>query len=84
MGKSIFMIFQVFGIVAAWSEKALADGKITIVEAVELATKLAVLLGIPNSIDMSTVLPDDTADTSAEGVRETLDEVPKPVIKPGA
>ena len=43
-------IFQVFGIVSAWSVKALADGKITLVEAAELGLALGTLLGIPTNV----------------------------------
>jgi len=64
MGKSIFLIFSIFGIVSAWAEKALEDGKITIVEAIDLAVELAGLLGIRTEIDMDGLLP--RAENNAE------------------
>ena len=54
---NFWMIFQVFGIVSAWSVKALADGKITITEAAELGVQLAGLLGIPTDITVPTGNP---------------------------
>lgn len=54
MSFNIFKVFQVFGIVSAWSAKALEDGKISLSEAVELAVSLAGLLGIPTDINLAT------------------------------
>lgn len=84
MGKSIFIIFQVFGIVSAWAEKALADGKITILEAVELATMLATLLGISIDIDTSALFPDDTSKTDNEGWKRPPDSIPMSMRKPAS
>ena len=47
---NFWMIFQVFGIVSAWAAKALQDGKITLIEAAELAAQLGALLGIPTNV----------------------------------
>jgi len=49
---NFWMIFQVFGIVSAWATKALADGKITIIEAGELAEQIGALLGIPTDVSV--------------------------------
>jgi hypothetical protein len=54
MSFNIFKIFQIFGIVSAWSVKAFEDGKVTLIEAVELATQLCALLGIPADINLPT------------------------------
>jgi len=51
---NFWMIFQVFGIVSAWATKALEDGKITIIEAGELAEQIGSLLGIPTDINVPT------------------------------
>lgn len=48
------MIFQVFGLVSTWSVKALEDGKITLVEAAQLADQLGALLGIPTDLNIPT------------------------------
>jgi len=52
---NFWMIFRVFGIVSTWSEKALADGKITITEAAELGEQIGGLLGIPTDVSIPTV-----------------------------
>ena len=67
---NFWMIFQVFGIVSNWSVKALADGKITIIEAGELGEQLGKLLGIPTDINIPTgsapvVVADADADQDA-------------------
>ena len=51
---NFWMIFQVFGIVSTWSVKALEDGKITLVEAAQLADQLGALLGIPTDLNIPT------------------------------
>ena len=43
---------QLMGIIQSWSEKALADGKVTLTEATELATRCCEVLGIPLEIDV--------------------------------
>jgi len=52
MNFSIFKIFKIFGLVSAWADQALQDGKITLVEAVDLATMIAGVLGINTEIDV--------------------------------
>lgn len=57
-GFSIFKIFQIFGIVSNWAAKALADGKITLVEAVELATLIAEILNVKIEVEVPTSVMD--------------------------
>jgi len=52
MNFSIFKIFQIFGAVSTWSAQALADGKISITEAVSLAVIIAGILGIQTEIEV--------------------------------
>ncbi len=52
MNFSIFKIFQIFGIVSNWASQALADGKITLEEAVQLAMAIASILGVQIEIDV--------------------------------
>lgn len=56
MNFSIFKIFQIFGIVSNWASQALADGKITLDEAVDLAMKIAKILGVEIEIEVPTAL----------------------------
>jgi len=51
MNLSIFKIFQIFGAVSTWSAQALADGKISVTEAVSLAVIIAGILGIQTEIE---------------------------------
>lgn len=62
---SFWSIFRIFGVVSAWSEKALADGIITISEAAELAQDLGEILGIPTEVDLGFPAqpPGDPAET---------------------
>lgn len=48
-----FKGLQLMGIIQSWSEQALADGKVTIVEATELAARCCEVLGIPLELDMA-------------------------------
>ncbi|GAI44898.1 unnamed protein product [marine sediment metagenome] len=43
---------QLMGITQSWSEKALEDGKVTLKEATELATRFCEVLGIPLEIEI--------------------------------
>jgi len=43
----LFKALAIMGILAAWSDKALADGKVTAEEAFDLIVKLAGSLGLP-------------------------------------
>lgn len=52
MNISMFKIFQIFGIVSSWAAKALADGKITIDEAVALAVSIAGILGVAMEVEV--------------------------------
>lgn len=45
-----FRALRIMGIVTDWSAKALDDGKITLVEATDLAQRLADALGIPTEL----------------------------------
>lgn len=56
MDFSIFKIFQIFGIVSNWANQALADGKITLAEAVDLAMQIAKILGVEIEIEVPTAL----------------------------
>lgn len=60
MNFSIFKIFQIFGIVSTWATVALADGKITLEEAVDLAVKIAEILGVKIEIEVPAALEDMT------------------------
>ena len=53
-GINFWMIFIVFGVVSRWVEKALADGKITIMEAADLGQQIGELLGIPTNVTIPT------------------------------
>jgi len=72
MPISIFKIFMIFGIVSAWAEKALEDGKISIKEAADLAETLGAALGIPTTIRV----PEPQA-----LVEEVLEEEEKPALE---
>lgn len=47
-----FKGLQLMGVVQSWSEKALEDGKVTIAEATELATRLCEILGISLELEV--------------------------------
>lgn len=48
----LFKAFAIAGHVGTWSAKALADGKVTIGEAAELATGICAILGIKAQIEL--------------------------------
>ena len=85
-GFSILKIFTLFGIVSTWSEKALADGKITLTEAAELAEDLGPLLGVPVDVQIPGLLnPLDELleqDITESGETETGDEQPPDETQP--
>ncbi len=54
MNFSMFKIFQIFGIVSSWATAALADGKVTLNEAADLAIKIAGILGVAIELDIPT------------------------------
>ena len=45
-------MFSVLSILVEWSTKALADGKVTAEEALDLGIQLASVLGLPTEIDV--------------------------------
>jgi len=47
-----FKALRIMGIVTDWSSKALEDSKIDLKEAVELAQRIAEVLGIPTDIQL--------------------------------
>lgn len=59
MKISIWKIFTIFGIVSAWSQAALADGKITLDEALDLIAQLAAALDLPLEYDVNKILSID-------------------------
>ena len=52
MSFGLFKIFQIFGIVSSWATQALADGKVTLVEAVDLVTQLCAILGVTPELEI--------------------------------
>ena len=66
MSLSVFRIFQIFGIVSSWATKALADGKITLKEAVDLAAQVAEILGVPTEINVPTEMLETPSDEPVE------------------
>jgi len=53
--KHALRLLKIVGIIGAWSEKALEDGKITMAEGVRLLENLAGLLGIKLDLDFTLV-----------------------------
>ncbi|MBA7666356.1 hypothetical protein ES703_74435 [subsurface metagenome] len=49
----IFMIFTFIGVISRWAEKALADGKVTALEGLELVVALAGVLGVQTEFNVS-------------------------------
>ena len=73
MEISMLMIFTIFGVVSSWAKNALADGKVTLIEAVALVAELAGILGIKTELEIPTIpsiLPPETE----EEVQATGDE----------
>lgn len=85
MNFSIFKIFQIFGIVSNWATTALSDGKITLEEAVKLATLIAEILGVKIEIEIPENLLaagsdyEEPGKTRATTVIPPAEPVPKPV-----
>lgn len=52
MSFNIFKAFQIFGILSEWATRALADGKVTLTEAISLVTQLCAVLGIVPELDL--------------------------------
>lgn len=90
MPLSILKIFTIFGIVSAWAEKALEDGKITLPEAADLGERLGGILGIPTALEIPTAPLNPAAlveeankdgDTAAAETTVATSEVPPWVEK---
>ncbi|HEA68075.1 hypothetical protein LCGC14_0867590 [marine sediment metagenome] len=62
---------RIVGEVSKWSEKALADGKVTLAEAVDLAEKIGSALGVRLELDLPGV-----------AVLETETDLEKPEEEP--
>lgn len=56
MKVSIWKIMSIFSIVSNWSVQALADGKVTLSEALDLVHQLAAALGVPTEYDIKDYL----------------------------
>jgi len=60
----LFKAFQVMSTISNWSVKALADGKVTLKEATELAEDVCKILGVPLEVivseEISQELPEDS------------------------
>lgn len=72
-----FKVLAVISLVSSWMKKALKDGKITLVEALDLIGQLAPELGLPLDFDIADVLgkpPDEAATPLPEGVAAEDDE----------
>lgn len=83
MPISIFKIFIIFGIVSRWAEKALADGKITLMEVVDLAVNIAPILGVSAELDLDAFIPPDDLPISQDAEIEASGfEGPPPKIVP--
>jgi len=84
MNFSIFKIFQIFGIVSNWAATALADGKITLEEAVQLAMAIAEILGVQIEIDVpESVMSGASGKAIAPETPELKTWVPEePAVKP--
>lgn len=71
MNLSMFVMLQIIGVMSAWADKALKDGKITIIEALELIVAIARLLGVPVDDDITTLITGkDKQAASGEGIEE--------------
>ena len=55
--STFFTGLRIIGEVSKWSEKALADGKVTIVEAIDLAERIGSVLGIKLELTIPGVAP---------------------------
>ena len=49
----LFKGLQIMATVSEWSQRALADGKVTLTEAVDLVERVCPILGVPLEIDVS-------------------------------
>jgi len=83
MPISIFKIFIIFGIVSRWADKALADGKITLMEVVDLAVDIAPILGVEAELNLDAFIPPDDLPANQDVSGYMNDETgPPPKIVP--
>jgi len=75
----LFKALAIMGIIAAWSDKALADGKVTAEEGFDLLQKLATSLGLP----MVFALPDLQLKIAEAPVKEVASSGNAPPPRPG-
>ncbi|MBA7495946.1 hypothetical protein ES702_06542 [subsurface metagenome] len=75
----IFMIFQFFGIISRWAEKALEDGKVTAQEGLELVMGLASLLGVRIEFDIKDYMPEAV---NIKEIEEVKDDAAGDLSKP--
>lgn len=73
---NFFKILAIIGLLSSWMKKALADGRITLREALELVELLALELNLPLDFKVGIVLGDagpreEAAIDDGEGVAET-------------
>lgn len=67
----MFVMLQIIGVMSAWADKALKDGRISIVEALDLIVAIARLLGVPVDDDITTLVAGrDEPPDSGEGLKE--------------
>lgn len=77
----IFKAIQVAGAIAKWSETALADGKVSLSEGIELLGTLGQILGLPLELEIPGVTVPEKLETvmAEESTPEqpTREEVPQ-------
>ena len=66
----IFKALAIMGVIAAWSDKALADGQITAQEAIELLLQMAATLGLPLAFEVPEITALLTARLPAATVKQ--------------
>lgn len=89
MEFGVFKIFSIFGIVSNWATKALADGRVTLVEAVDLVAQLCAVIGIVPELEIpganpspeEEARPEESDDATAENAGEKSAEE-RPPHKP--
>lgn len=72
MQISFWKCFAIFGVVSRWADKALADGRITLVEALQLIGELAALLGVDTLFDVPKSDADLTLTVAGESSEDPL------------
>jgi len=91
----IFKALQVVGAISKWSETALADGKVTLQEGVELLGELGTVLGLPLDLEipgvtvpekLKEILEAKTTESANPGnslpehIEEALEQAPAPKV----